>query len=288
MRKLIILILLPFSVLAGKELDLTLLSDVENSTISLPIYFANPLEPLIYLGHNNIQPNTYMPFQGMVPFGIGGRKSLYQKRNFEIGFSTVVIGQLGYREENNVSLQGTRVSLLNADFLLNFYYTQKIKTHWKLKVETFHRSTHLGDDLVLLNGITTSNYWNTDESSYEELNVLLNRSFLMNSTNLYTSVGYNYRQGSPREKWTLNLGGQFVGKMIPYLNRLVLGFDIRWLENNDWNPAVNKCIGFKLNKKGSIKLMAHHYSGNIPYSRYESVLKQSYWRFGIYFDSILK
>ncbi len=288
MRKLIVLLLLPFSVLAGKSDIQALLAMLPTGGVSTPIYFANPLEPLIYLGHNNIQPNTYMPFEGMVPFGIGGRKSLYKKPTFEIGFSTAVHGQLGYREENNVNLKGTRVSLLNADFLLNFYYTQKIKQHWKLKVETFHRSTHLGDDLVLLNGITTSNFWSTDESSYEELNVLINRSFLMNAVNVYTSVGYNYRQDSPREKWTVNLGGQLSGKMIPYLNRLVLGFDIRWLENNNWNPAVNKAIGFKLNKKGSIKLMAHHYSGNIPYSRYESVLKQSYWRFGIYFDSILK
>lgn len=273
MRKLIVLLLFPFSVFAG---------------VSTPIYFSNPLEPMIYLGHNTIQTNAYLPFQGMVPFGIGAKKLLYTKRNFEIGMSTVVHGQLGYREEDNVSFQGTRVSLLNADFMLNFYYTQKIRESWKLKVETFHRSTHLGDDLVLLNGITSSNYWNNDESTYEELNVLLNRSLLLNSINLYTSVGYNYRPNSPREKWTVNFGGQFSGKMIPILNRFVLGFDIRWLENNNWNPATNKSIGFKLNKKGSIKLMAHHYSGNIPFSRYESVLKQSYWRFGIYFDAILK
>jgi hypothetical protein len=288
MRKLIVLMLLPFSVFAGKKDLKDLLALLPASTVSTPIYFANPMEPLIYLGHNNIQPNTYMPYQGMVAFGIGAKKLLYKKRNFEIGFSTAVHGQLGYREENNVNLQGTRVSLLNTDFLLNFYYTQKIKKHWKIKVETFHRSTHLGDDLVLLNGITTNNYWSTDESSYEELNVLLNRSLLLNSINLYTAVGYNYRQDSPREKWTVNFGGQFSGKMIPILKRFVLGFDIRWLENNNWNPAINKAIGFKINKKGSIKIMAQHFSGNIPYSRYESVLKQSYWRFGIYFDSILK
>ena len=172
MNKLIVLVLLPFSIFAGKDDIQDLLAILPTSKVSTPIYFSNPLEPLIYLGHNNIQQNTYMPFSGMVPFGIGGRKSLYKKRNFEIGFSTVAHGQLGYRKENNQNLQGTRVSLLNTDFLLNLYYTQKIKRHWKIKIETFHRSTHLGDDLVLLNGITTSNFWSTDESSYEEVNVL--------------------------------------------------------------------------------------------------------------------
>lgn len=288
MRYLLIIILLPLYSIAGKGDVAKLLSLAPNTKVGTPIYFANPLEPMIYLGHNNIQPNSYLPFQGMVPFGIAGKKQLYKKNNYEIGFSTAVHGQLGYREENNQSLQGTRVSLLNADFLLNFYFTQRIKKRWKLKIETFHRSTHLGDDLVLLNGITTNNYWSTDESSYEELNILLNRSLLLNSVNLYTSVGYNYRKDSPREKWTVNFGGQFNGKMIPVLKRFVLGFDIRWLENNNWNPSINKAIGFKLNKKGSVKIMAHHFSGNIPYSRYESVLKQSYWRFGLYFDSILK
>ena len=288
MNKLIVLVLLPFSIFAGKDDIQDLLAILPTSKVSTPIYFSNPLEPLIYLGHNNIQQNTYMPFSGMVPFGIGGRKSLYKKRNFEIGFSTVAHGQLGYRKENNQNLQGTRVSLLNTDFLLNLYYTQKIKRHWKIKIETFHRSTHLGDDLVLLNGITTSNFWSTDESSYEEVNVLLNRSLLFNAINIYSSIGYNYRKDSPREKWTVNFGGQFSGKVIPIVKRFVLGFDIRWLENNNWDPGINKSIGFKLNNEGNIKLMVHHYSGNIPYSRYESVLKQSYWRFGIYFDSILK
>ena len=288
MRKIIVLVFIPFSIFGGKS-SLNNLSNITPTTkVSMPIYFSNPLEPLIYLGHNNIQSNTYIPFQGMVPFGIGGRKSLYKKRNFEIGFSTVVHGQLGYRKENNQYLQGTRVSLINADFLINFYYTQKIRKNWKAKIETFHRSTHLGDDLVLLNGITTSNFWSTDESSYEEINFLLNRSLLFNTVDLYTSIGYNYRQDSPREKWTINLGGQFSGNFIPILKRFVLGFDIRWLENNNWKPGINRSIGFKLNQEGNIKLIAHHYSGNIPYSRYESILKQSYWRFGIYFDSILR
>jgi|TARA_B100000795_G_scaffold243094_1_gene206739 hypothetical protein len=285
---LITLIFVPFCVFAGNGDVGKLLSLIPSNKVGTPIYFANPMEPQIYLGHNNIQSNTYMPFQGMVPFGIGGKKQLYKKHNYEIGFSTVVHGQLGYREENGPSLKGTRISLLNTDFLLNFYYTRRIKKHWKVKIETFHRSTHLGDDLVLLNGITAINYWNIDESSYEELNILLNRSLLFNTINLYSSVGYNYRKDSPREKWTVNFGGQFDAAIIPVLRRFVLGFDIRWLENNNWNTAVNKSIGFKLNKKGSVKLMVHHYSGNISYSRYESILTQSYWRFGIYFDSILK
>ena len=132
MKYIIAFILVPFYVFAGNDDVGKLLSLLPNDQVGTPIYFSNPMEPQIYLGHNNIQPNSYMPFQGMVPFGIGGKKQLYKKLNYEIGFSTVVHGQLGYREENNASLKGTRVSLLNADFLLNFYYTQRIKKHWKM------------------------------------------------------------------------------------------------------------------------------------------------------------
>ena len=192
MSKLIVLLLLPFSIFAGNNDFKDLLAILPTSKVSTPVYFSNPLEPLIYLGYNNIQPNTYMPFQGMVPFGIGGRKSLYKKRNFEIGFSTVAHGQLGYRKENNQNLQGTRVSLLNTDFLLNFFYTHKIRRQWKIKIETFHRSTHLGDDLVLLNGITTSDFWSTDESSYEEVNLLLNRSLLVNTFKKFSNKKLMY------------------------------------------------------------------------------------------------
>lgn len=285
---LLILALVPFFSFSQDEDLKKLISQLPEVPSEIPTYFANPWAAQTYLGHNNIQPNGFMPYDGMVPFGIGATKSIYKKNKHQFGISSVVHGQLGHREENNQYLQGTRISLLNADFFLNLFYIYKLSNSIDVKLETFHRSSHLGDDLVLINGITNSNYWSTDESSYEEINLLLNKAFLMNSINLFASTGYNYRQNSPREKWTISLGGQFQTTMVPYLRRFVFGFDAKWLENNNWKSSTNTAIGYKLKADGSIKLMAQYYSGNVQFSRYESEMKQTFWRFGIYFDSILK
>lgn len=287
-KLLLILTLIPTINFAGEPDLKKLLALVPSGSSNFPTYFSNPIAAQTYLGFNNIQPNTLMPYEGMVPFGIGATKYLFKKNKHQIGISGVVHGQLAHREENNTYFTGTRVSLMNADFFLNLFYIYKLSPSIDIKLETFHRSSHLGDDLVLINGISGNNYWSTDESSYEELNLLVNKSMLLNSINLYASGGYNYREDSPREKWTVNIGGQFSTKGIPFLRHFVFGFDTKWLENNNWKSSVNKTIGIKLKKDGSIKLLAHHFSGNVPYSRYESQMKQTYWRFGIYFDSILK
>lgn len=287
-KLLLLLVLLPKINFAGEPDFKKLLALIPSGDSNFPTYFSNPWAAQTYLGHNNIQPNTLMPYDGMVPFGIGATKSIYKKNKHQFGISSVVHGQLGHREENNQYLQGTRTSLLNADFFLNVFYIYKLTRSIDVKLETFHRSSHLGDDLILINEIDNGTYWSTDESSYEELNLLVNKSMLMNSINLYAAGGYNYRQDSPREKWTVNIGGQFSTKTIPFIKRFVFGFDTKWIENNNWKSSTNKTIGFKLKKDGSIKLLAQHFSGNVPFSRYESEMKQTYWRFGIYFDSILK
>lgn len=256
----------------------------------LPIYYASSTSEQTYLGYNNIQANPYFPFEGMVPFGVAAKKYVFEKKKNHVFISSVVNGQLGHREENNTFFQGTRVSLLNADFFLNLGYEYNLTTKWTLRLMAFHRSTHLGDDLVLLNGITNSNYWGTDESSYEELNFLIDRSLIGNAIHVYGSSGLNLRQSSPRKNWTFTAGGQFTPRKlpIPIIKRMFFAIDYNWAENNNYALSKNIAFGYALKSDGSIRLMASYFNGNIQYSRYESSLKQAYWRIGIYFDSILK
>ena len=67
-----------------------------------------------------------------------------------------------------------------------------------------------------------------------------------------------------------------------FLNRLFFGYDIRFLENNDYNLDFNGGIGYAFKNNNSLRL--EYYNGYLPYSRLENEVKTSWISLAFYYN----
>ena len=142
----------------------------------------------------------------------GFHKSIVRWKRNEIALHAGVNVQFGWRKEDNEFFQGFRRSLFNGDYIVGFNYSLAIKPNLIFNVNAYHRSSHLGDDFVLLNGLTPQNYWNNDPANYEmvKTRVFYNHDFI----NVYGSLGAVTRIDTFRGRMEFQAGAylQEMGK----------------------------------------------------------------------------
>ncbi len=218
----------------------------------------------------------------LFPFGLSIFRNIYANKNYQFSVEGGTHTVFGIRRENNAYLNGHRRSYLNTDFIIELDYSIKFNEHFFLKTGIMHRSTHLGDDFILLQGITAKDYWRNDPSNYEvaKATVLYKSKFIKS----YARLGYVIRKDTPRKKLEIQTGffiSEASQKKI--IKNLVFGIDMKMLENNGYNPGFKTAFGYRFIKDACF--MIEYYNGNFPYSRYETDLKIRWFGIGLYIDS---
>lgn len=149
----------------------------KNDSLNFPTLVFSPTENYNYIAVNRVLSNPKMDgfsfdqYEYVVPFGVGLRKDILEKENYQLSIQGAINVQFIFRYEQSDILNGIRKTHFNTDFFVRLHNTFRINSTQKLRVTVFHRSTHLGDDYVVLNPFSSNRYWSTDETNYEALQV---------------------------------------------------------------------------------------------------------------------
>ncbi|WP_299048043.1 DUF1207 domain-containing protein [uncultured Polaribacter sp.] len=240
------------------------------------------IKPNLAKTASGFQFNSY---KVLVNLKVNVFKKLYTKGNFQLAVSGLIDNQFVFREERSERFSGITHSLFNTDYFLYLHNDFVLNEHNFLRINLFHRSSHLGDDFLLKNEFTTitnPDYWANDPSNYETIEVLY--AFNTKNIGVYTGVSYIIRTDSNRKKLTLQTGGVFKNfrSQSKFWQRVFIGYDVRFLENNNFNADFNGGIGYAFRNNNSLRL--EYYNGHLPYSRLEREVKTSWVSLAYYYN----
>jgi len=127
-------------------------------------------------------------------------------------------------------------------------------------------------------------YWNNDPTNYEQIDITILYKWKFLKT--YFGTGYVVSPDASRKRHSMQLG--IFTENIPKekLDFLVLGFDIRMLQNNDYYPNLKCGLGARFFNEKPFYLMMEYYLGHLPYSRFESEVFTTWYGLGLYIGSL--
>jgi hypothetical protein len=167
--------------------------------------------------------------------------------------------------------------LLNTDFTFGVAATHR----WygfTGRLQYYHQSSHLGDELLLHNPIRRVNY------SYEALeNILSLENSLFRG---YVSGEYlTSREPGHLERWNFHSGLEFRGGDSPAFFRPVAGIDAMWKKQHPETIDVSVKAGVEMGKPAlrdrHLRLLLEFYDGYSPYGQFFNE-KMRYWGAGVY------
>ncbi len=182
---------------------------------------------------------------------------------WELGMEFNIYSQFSIVDVGDAFMGG----LQNADYRISsvFHTQQNLATFYRLSL--FHQSSHLGDDYIIRNFITTPTL---RTQNYEQLDLSIYKRF--EKWNIYGAGGYNVSPNTVRDRWLLQLGGDWSQ---PMPNRsglaLIAGTDIKIYEHNDFDPNIRVAAGIEFGRTTPtpVKLLISFYQGHLPYSTLE-------------------
>jgi hypothetical protein len=212
-------------------------------------------------------------------------KKIYSKDNYQLAISGHIDNQFVFRKEKSDTFNGVTHSLFNTDYFIYFHNDFVLGENNFLRINLYHRSSHLGDDFLLKNDysrIENADYWSNDPANYETIEVLY--AYNKKKIGLYAGASYIVRTDSDRKKTAFQTGGVFKNfeTKSDFLNRIFIGYDLRFLENNDYNFDFNGGVGYAFKNNNSLRL--EYYNGFLPYSRLENEVKTSWLSLAFYYN----
>ena len=212
-------------------------------------------------------------------------KKLYAKNNYQLAVSGHIDNQFVFREESSSRFNGITHSLFNTDYFIYLHNDFVLNENNFLRINLYHRSSHLGDDFLLKNEYTTithPDYWANDPSNYETIEVLY--AYNKEKLGLYGGISYIVRTDSDRKKLAFQTGAVFKNfeSESKFWRRIFIGYDFRFLENNNFNADFNGGIGYAFKNNNSLRL--EYYNGHLPYSRLERDVKTSWLSVAFYYN----
>ncbi|MFC2124060.1 DUF1207 domain-containing protein [Bacteroidota bacterium] len=203
-----------------------------------------------------------------IPVNIGFRQSLArydfnEKQGFEFGIEAAVFTQFTIKKvEANTYLGEMENTDYKLSFLLNYRYNSI-----SLRARAFHVSSHLADDYILRNQITSPN---DGSLNYEQFD--LTGSIQKEYFRYYGGLGMVITPHAVRDRFSSQLGTFFrrPGNNPGFL-RYIGGLDIKIFEQNDFTPNIRTGIGIELGppEKTRLAFMIEYYNGHLPYSTLE-------------------
>jgi len=224
--------------------------------------------------------NTLFADTVYVPFGFGFFKGLVRwnkKHPVEIGMTLSAHVQFQWTFDEG---KFTR-DLQNTDYKAGLLVNYQISNFQQMRFRLFHVSSHPGDDFLIKNQVTT---YFVNPNNYEQLDVFYSQT--VGVFRLYGGLGLVIRPNTIRDRFSFAFGSTFDK---PLKTSLPLGFiggvNIKFLEQNSYNPGMKIGAGLRLGKreKKPLKFIFEYYLGNLPYSPYEN--RHVQWLgLGLYFS----
>lgn len=149
---------------------------------------------------------------------------------------------------------------IGSDFRGGLSFSYK-KNLWALRLQYFHESDHLGDELILRTGRGRINY-RRDEIS-------LGLSYTpWTQYRLYAEGGYGFILGKPNNPWRAQVGAEWEGNpWFPLGGRPFAAADLQTWEESRWDPNLNLQFGvvfWNEPRSRSLRLSFDVYRGRDP------------------------
>jgi hypothetical protein len=226
-----------------------------------PVIYLDPLECQIMGGSYFLfQENNDLSLYSTVNLGfsIPVFAGKGEKIAWELNFGTAIFSQFDLiKKDDGTHLAG----LINNDFKLSGDFTVSRNSN-RLRLRTFHLSSHLGDDYMLRHPDTLTN----DKSgNYEQADLTYLR--LYGNNYWYAGAGYIYTIHVFRERFSIQAGGLLNFREEKALSCFT-GIDIKFLEENSFSPDLRAALGINLKRRSEplVRIWAEYYSGRLPYS----------------------
>lgn len=250
----------------------TIAQDKKVSLLAEGFYFEpialDPTESITSAGILNLweksadQEGIYVPVNLAIHHSLI-RLSLDSTRGWEFGLQAAAFTQFEIKPVGGGAYLG---GMMNVDYratgFIN-YHNRKLALRFRL----FHISSHLADDYIIRNDITTPT---PNTLNYEQFDVTA--SYQLNNTRTYAGVGYIFTPNSIRERWAWQLGTRYrqPGREDRFF-RFTCGLDIKLFEENDYRPNYRVGIGSEVgpSHQPHLLLMLDFYNGHLPYSTLE-------------------
>ena len=214
-----------------------------------------------------------------LPFGLGFYKGFLRwntDKPFEIGFDFSAHTQFEWATYDGKMQR----NILNADFKVSVLFQKKINARHSCRLRFFHVSSHLGDDYIIRNGV--SSYF-PNPNNYEQLDFTW--SWQNNRWRYYGGTGLVVRPHTIRKRFSAQAGAFFEKPLnCKWPLGLIGGVDVKILAQNDFEPGIKTAFGLRTGqpKKKPLRIMAEYYRGHLPYSPFE--FKHVQWiGAGLYF-----
>jgi hypothetical protein len=229
--------------------------------------YLDPNESQAYGAINAYWENDTFGQKTYMPVGFGFYKPLFRwnkKRAIEFGFDASAHAQFEWDPGNEISPR----NFLNADFKISLLLNIRLQKQHALRLRFYHVSSHLGDDYLIQKNI---NSYFPNPNNYEQLD--LTWYFDRPLIGLYAGAGAVVRPETIRRRFCLQAGSLLDKPLkdgkLPV--GLVSGFDLKILQEDDFNPRLKTAAGVRFGAPDGrpVRLMIEFYRGNLPYSPYE-------------------
>lgn len=208
-----------------------------------------------------------------IPVNIGFQQSIFRfqktdNMGVEFGFGAAAFTQFVIKEvESNTYLGEIENTDFKASGFINFLFDK-----WAARLRLFHISSHLADDYILRNKITSPN---PGTVNYEQLD--LTTSYQGQFMRYYLGLGTVITPHAVRERLSMQTGMYFRKKAGDNeALRLAAGMDVKIFEQNNYRPNIKSAVGVELGTtdKTHLGIFMEYYNGHLPYSTLEYKIVQ--------------
>lgn len=203
-----------------------------------------------------------------VPVSVGLRQMFlrsmeHENRGWEVGMEFNIYSQFSVVDVGEAFMGG----LQNTDYRISGIYHYQHSFTTLSRLSFFHQSSHLGDDHIIRNSITTPTLrtLNYEQLDYTFLHKTRGRTG-------YAAVGYNVSPNTVRKRLMLQVGGDLSYPMKAHGGLAWIGgMDIKIYEHNDYRPNLRFGAGLEFARRTQTptKILLSYYQGQLPYSTLE-------------------
>jgi len=156
--------------------------------------------------------------------------------------------------------------MMNVDYRATGFINY-LNQRFSLRARLFHISSHLADDYIIRNEITTPT---PNTLNYEQID--LTASYNYGPIRYYGGLGHVITPNSTRKRFSTQVGVFYRGKSKAYsFVTFVAGLDVKVFEENKYRPNYRAAVGIEIGraKKRHLLFLLDYYNGHLPYSTHE-------------------
>ncbi len=268
MDKILLKILFPFFLLFSTSFAQENQGDL--SFLDRGVFFdpiiLDPYVSLPAAGIHKILRSSRDEFKGIyTPLTLGFQQSFIrlnrdENSGFEVGLEAAAYTQFQIQPWEGNTYLG---EMVNADYRVSGFITYKADDMvWQLKI--FHQSSHLADDYILRNEITTPN---PGTQNYEQADIKI--SYQPGSVRLYGGAGFVYNPNNIRKRLSFQTGVYYrKSREKNPLIRFVTGADLKLQQQHNFRPNLKTAVGMELGQpeKTNLAFLLEYYNGHLPFS----------------------